>query len=63
LSDKPVLNEIECEILIDLLFSPDCKVGCREIADLNYIGASTWNKEKKLLIATGLIEIESKKRV
>ena len=61
LIDRPILGEIECDILIELLFSPDCKTVCREIRYLSNIGDSTWNKEKKSLRVVGLIEIEGKK--
>ena len=59
--DRLVLSEIECGILFELLFAPNCKATCREITGQSNIGVSTWNKEKKSLWAAGLIEIEGKK--
>ena len=59
--DRPVLSEIECGILIGLLFFPNCKATCREVAELSHISDSTWHKEKKSLLVAGLIEIEDTK--
>ncbi len=59
--DVPVLSEIECRILNELLFCPKGTLTCHEITILSNISSSTWSKEKKSLWVNGLMEIEDTK--